>query len=151
DKNTGLILYALSGFVALGLEVVWTRTLVFSIGATTYAFSSMLAIVLAGLSIGSVLISPLLQRSTRRLQWIAVGQAGIAILCVLCLWFFDHVSTPLSEWLSYSENLAWPYRIGIQMLQAAVLLLPSAIVFGAMFPLCADIYLRSHNTAADIG
>jgi tetratricopeptide (TPR) repeat protein/spermidine synthase len=151
DKNTGLILYALSGFVALGLEVAWTRTLVFSIGATTYAFSSMLAIVLIGLSIGSVLIAPLLKRSARRLQWIAVGQAIVAILSVLCLWLFDHLSTPLREWLSYSESLHWPYRIGIQMLQAAVLLLPSGIVFGAMFPLCADLYLRSHKTGADMG
>ena len=45
---------ALSGLTALGAEVVWTRLLSLMFGATTYAFSIILGVFLAGLGIGSV-------------------------------------------------------------------------------------------------
>jgi spermidine synthase len=44
---------ALSGLTALGAEVVWTRLLSLMFGATTYAFSIILGVFLAGLGIGS--------------------------------------------------------------------------------------------------
>ena len=40
---------ALSGFTALGAEVVWTRLLSLHVGATTYTFSLSLAVLLLGL------------------------------------------------------------------------------------------------------
>ena len=47
------IVIALSGLTALGCEVVWTRLLSLVFGATTYTFSLILAVFLAGLGIGS--------------------------------------------------------------------------------------------------
>ncbi|MEO7998714.1 MAG: SAM-dependent methyltransferase, partial [Gemmatimonadaceae bacterium] len=47
------ITIALSGFTALASEVVWTRLLSLNLGATTYTFSLILAVVLAGLGLGS--------------------------------------------------------------------------------------------------
>src|SRR6185503_11468190 len=46
---------ALSGMTALGAEVIWTRLLSLLFGATTYTFSLILAVFLAGLGIGSSL------------------------------------------------------------------------------------------------
>ena len=45
---------ATTGLTALGAEVVWTRLLSLLFGATTYAFSVILAVFLIGLGIGSV-------------------------------------------------------------------------------------------------
>src|SRR5262249_58770391 len=47
------VVIALSGLTALGAEVVWTRLLSLLFGATTYAFSIILAVFLIGLGIGS--------------------------------------------------------------------------------------------------
>src|ERR1019366_6294878 len=44
---------ALSGACALGAEVVWTRLLGLTLGATVYTFSIILAVFLAGLAMGS--------------------------------------------------------------------------------------------------
>ena len=44
---------ALSGFTALGAEVVWTRLLSLLFGSTVYTFAIILAVFLAGLGIGS--------------------------------------------------------------------------------------------------
>ncbi len=43
----------LSGFTALGAEVIWTRVLSLLFGATVYTFSLILAVFLLGLGIGS--------------------------------------------------------------------------------------------------
>ena len=42
-SKTVMLLIALSGFCALGAEVVWTRTLSLMLGATVYTFSIILA------------------------------------------------------------------------------------------------------------
>ena len=61
---------AISGFVALALEIVWFRMLVQYLAATTYAFTTMLATVLAGIAIGGAIAARLLRASaTGRRGW----------------------------------------------------------------------------------
>src|SRR5262245_18892327 len=55
---------ALSGLTALGAEVVWTRLLSLLFGATTYAFSVILAVFLIGLGIGSAIGSTIARNTT---------------------------------------------------------------------------------------
>jgi spermidine synthase len=43
----------ISGFCALGYEVLWTRVLAIVIGATVYGFTTMLAAFLTGIALGS--------------------------------------------------------------------------------------------------
>jgi aldehyde:ferredoxin oxidoreductase len=51
---TVLWLYALSGFCALGYEILWSRQLTLLLGNSVYAFSLELAIILTGIGLGSV-------------------------------------------------------------------------------------------------
>jgi spermidine synthase len=73
---------ALSGFVALALEIVWFRMLVQYLAATTYAFTTMLVTVLVGIALGGGLAVVLLRKPY---DWVA-GLAriqlatGIAVL-----------------------------------------------------------------------
>src|SRR5262249_44160301 len=48
-----LFLFAVTGFTAFANEIAWTRMLAIVIGSSTYAFTVMLAAVLAGTVIGS--------------------------------------------------------------------------------------------------
>ena len=52
---------AVSGLVALALEIVWFRMLAQYLAATTYAFTIMLATVLAGIAIGGAIATSLLR------------------------------------------------------------------------------------------
>jgi len=58
--------FAVSGFAALALEVVWFRVLVLIVAATTYAFTTMLAAVLMGIAPGSAAATPLRSRPRDR-------------------------------------------------------------------------------------
>ncbi len=72
-----LLLYALSGFCALGYEILWTRALQFSIGNSTYSFSLMLAAFLLGTAVGSA-VSSFLGLSKKNLVFV-IGLVEIAI------------------------------------------------------------------------
>ena len=48
-----LFVFVLSGFASLALEVIWFRALVIFLGPSTFAFTVMLAVVLAGIALGS--------------------------------------------------------------------------------------------------
>lgn len=78
-----LAVYALTGFIALGLEIVWFRLLNVVMSSNTYTFSRLLAIYLTGLGVGSVLGTRLLKRvaSPARTFWwlqLATGLAALA-------------------------------------------------------------------------
>src|SRR5262245_40247268 len=53
DSRAVYAAIALSGFCALGAEVIWTRLLSLMLGPTVYTFSIILAVFLVGLGIGS--------------------------------------------------------------------------------------------------
>ncbi len=59
------VAFALSGFCALLYEVVWSRALVSTIGASAYAFALILMTFLLGIAGGSAVASTMLERTTR--------------------------------------------------------------------------------------
>ena len=78
-----LLVFTFSGFASFALEVVWFRVLVFYVAATTYAFTMMLAVVLAGIAAGSYAAAVsagsgllLLAVMRARRQALALGAAG---------------------------------------------------------------------------
>lgn len=83
---------ALSGAAAMALEVLWFRALLQFVPATTYAFTTMLAVVLVGLALGSLGASRLLRRDRDWLGWLVhahllTGLAALASLTVLAYGF----------------------------------------------------------------
>jgi spermidine synthase len=65
------VVVAASGFGSMALEVLWFRALVQQIAATTYAFTSMLAVVLTGIAVGSLGASWLMRRRRDWTGWLA--------------------------------------------------------------------------------
>src|SRR5262249_21618069 len=73
----GCTVIAVSGFTALGAEVIWTRGLALVFGATTYTFSLILAVFLAGLGLGSSVGSALSRSLKRPRVALALCQIGL--------------------------------------------------------------------------
>ena len=73
---------AVSGFAALALEILWFRMLLQYLAATNYAFTTMLATVLAGIALGGAVASRVLRRRRDWLAWLTVTQllTGLAVL-----------------------------------------------------------------------
>jgi spermidine synthase len=131
-----LAVFGLAGFAGLALEVVWFRILVLFIPATTYAFTTMLAVVLLGIALGSAAASGRVRRSTDPARTLARVQIATGVLVVLSM-----------------AALAFTYRLGWRtsgMVQACVVaMLPATILMGATFPLGLVIWLR--DAAGEVG
>src|SRR5207248_4660256 len=89
---------ALSGAGALAAEVIWTRLLSLTLGATVYTFSIILAVFLVGLGLGSTVgsglargaVSPrLLLSGCQALLAAAVAWAAIVLAKSLPYWPID--------------------------------------------------------------
>lgn len=73
------VLYFLAGFVALALEVIWLRFLGIINTNSNTTFSLALAVYLAGMGIGSLLVYPLLRRWLEPRSVFALGSLGTAV------------------------------------------------------------------------
>src|SRR5437879_3086340 len=63
--GTWLLLYVLSGFIALSLEILWLRLLTVMLKCTAFAFGTMLTIYLGGLGLGALAGTNSVQTSRR--------------------------------------------------------------------------------------
>jgi spermidine synthase len=130
---------ALSGATALGAEVVWTRLLGMLLGLTVYVFSIILAVFLIGLAIGSW-VGSMLVRSIRprlALGWcqmlLTLGIAWTAWIIAKSLPYW-----PINPLLTISP---W-HTFQLDMARCLWAILPSAIVWGASFPLAVACLAR---------
>jgi len=124
---------AISGLTALGAEVVWTRLLSLMLGPTTYTFSIILGVFLAGLGIGSTLGARLAaKRGNPRL---------LLVYCQVCLALaMAWAGILLADWLPYWEgnlnSTAGPWIGFLHDIWRSILpIFPAAILWGASFPI----------------
>ena len=85
--RTAVILYGLSGGVALGYEVVWSQAIVQFLSTRTYAFAIMLATYLLGLSLGAAVYARFADRIKDPGQsfGLLIAAAGICSLLLFTL------------------------------------------------------------------
>ena len=133
---------ALSGFAAMGYEVLFTRVIALAFGASTYSFSVMLICFITGIALGSTIVSRI---KVRNPLWL-FGASQMAVVAALL------VATPLVARLPYLITLLritlreGPlgfelYQFGKAALCLAVLLVPTTCL-GFSFPLVAQIEMR---------
>jgi len=86
-------LYALSGFIALSLELLWFRVLDVFIKSSPYTFGHLLGIYLLFLALGSIVGSLVVHRSRRPDRVFLLGQWGITVWSAVSLLFLLHLPT----------------------------------------------------------
>ena len=131
------VVAALSGFTALGAEVVWTRQLSLLFGASVYTFSLILAVFLAGLGAGSLAGSALGRRSSEPVLWLGRVQLLLAAAIGFGAWM---IVNALPLWQPTKDFLPWvrvtpSYAFAFDALRCAIALLPATLLWGASFPL----------------
>lgn len=135
-----LIVFALSGFVSLAYEVLWTRLLVFYLHNSTYAFSAMLVVFLFGLASGSFIVARwVADRVGDPARALGATQFCIAVSSLLSVWLY----TWLPEIAGYITSLlpvhSFTAATVLIFFQAGVILLVPTLFMGAAFPLAARV------------
>ena len=123
---------ALSGMTALSAEILWTRNLSLLFGGTVYAFAVMLAVFLAGLGAGSAAGAALGRRIEPRRALAACQLA----LCAAIAWGAFAIARALPYWpLDVTLLSTATLTLELDLLRAALAILPAALLWGASFPL----------------
>ncbi len=156
DRWTSLKLIsavALLGVASMACQLAWTRVIVLIVGGSAFAFSSVLAVFLAGLGLGAALAALALRWFSDR----AIGLFAIAgVLAAATIFGSTFVLPSLPGYfLELFDAEISGTRIGLLNLQtviAAALFLAPATFMGMMFPLALRIGLGSFDRpAADTG
>lgn len=137
-----LAIAAVAGASFLALEVIWTRFMLLFVFGNALTFAIILALALAGMSIGSLLAS----RSPRLCD---APQAApmLALLCSIAVTgsyvtFADVLRTAVP-----SEAGAWA-RVGVL---SAALILPAAVGSGALFTCLGAALVRKQTASRATG
>jgi len=109
-------------------ENLWFRLFEHVLGASIYAFSTMLAGFLVGISLGGALAAPLARTRRGSARGLALTQLGAAVFSFLAFAFVDH----LPELASRVNELGL-FGVLARASVAAGLLLPSTLCIGASF------------------
>jgi spermidine synthase len=116
-------LYALSGFCALALEILWFRIVDVAVKATAFTFGTVLALYLLGSGLGCLAgagLAPRVRRPLRVflvLQCVLVAYAAMAVLVLATL----PADTPGYDWFVqyWSQNIG--FKLGTQVDRIALL------------------------------
>ena len=126
--------FALSGAISMGYQVLWTRAYVIVLGSSTYSFTLILVTFLVGLSGGSAVISLTLSRIKRPLWVLGMTQLGVALGAMISFFVLDHLPEVLFHRLRGNINSANEVYAYNFLLVGAVVLLPTFLQ-GMAFPL----------------
>lgn len=129
-----LFIFFVSGAAALIYQVVWTRRLFLTLGATSLAISTILTAFMSGLAIGSLYAGRWIDRGGRPLRLYAWLELAIAIYGLLTPALFNGI-----EWIYYGlagwiDLGLWPSLIVRFLLSMAILIVPTTLM-GATLPI----------------
>jgi predicted membrane-bound spermidine synthase len=147
--RTWLVVYFLSGFLALGLEMVWFRLLGVLLKSTAYTFPLLLSLYLFGVGIGSLAGRRLARRTRRPLAWFLLAQAAITLYAGLSVralvWAIGSQSglESVRRYLASYEPIEFafdffalsPSQTAFYLGLPALLILPPTLLMGVSFPL----------------
>lgn len=149
--SVSLLVIAVSGAAALAYEVIYTKVLVFSLGATSHAFSLMLTTFLVGLAVGSFIASRLVDRSHRPAGLFAMVEILIGVTALLSIYLLSKLDLTrdyLNIW-DGGGNLLRLRTAGF--LQTASIMFVPAVFMGAAFPIVTRIYARRNLVSSSVG
>jgi len=131
-----ILLFAASGFAAMGYELYWTRALDHFLGNSTYAFSTMLTTFLLGLSLGGWIGGRIADRAKSPAVWLGRTQLAAALTAMATVPLIWEILPRLDEsaWLSGSA-LDWNNYLARRFLTALLIMALPTLLIGMTFPL----------------
>ena len=132
----------LSGAAGLAYQVLWVRQLVFVLGGSSIAISTILAIFFAGLGLGSFFGGKIADRAERPLRYYALAEVLIGLTALATPYL---LSASGSVYLGLYELFAGSpggVLLSRSLATALILIVPTTLM-GATLPLVSRFYIRS--------
>ena len=142
-----LAIYFLSGFIALGLEMVWFRLLGVVLKSTAFTFPLLLGTYLAGVGGGSLIGRSIAHRTRHPVRWFLLAQAGVPLYAGLSvgllLWALP--TLPILEkarvYLGSYEPIEFAFNFfelsapqaALYLIVPAAMILPATLLMGMSF------------------
>jgi spermidine synthase len=152
DATVVLLVFAVSGFVSLALEVIWFRVLILFLRPTVYGYSMMLAAVLGGIAIGSYAAALLLRRLPGRSWMMTLGwlESAIGISSLLSFAVLPWIPALVRGTGPQLASLLGNY-LGYQALVSFAVILPPMILFGGAFPIGLHVWTAASSRNGQLG
>ena len=127
---------ALSGFAAMGLEIVWLRHFTLLLGGFRAVFSLLIAVILAGIAVGSLLGGFLHRRAGTPAITLILTQAALVVTALA------GVGLMSATWIAGASTSGdlW-YDLRPMLLEVGV----PALLMGCSFPLANAIIQRTEH------
>jgi spermidine synthase len=135
---------ALSGFAAMGMEILWFRHFTLLLGGFRAVFSLLLTVILLGMGAGSLLGGALVRRTARPAQWLMIVQALFVVFTLLGLAGTEAgqpLATAVDSGPARASSELWAGTRPI-LLEVGV----AALLMGFAFPVASAIVLRVDAT-----
>jgi len=148
-----LIGLAISGFTSFAYEIYWTRSLVFVLGNSTYALSTMLCAFLTGIALGGYLVRFVIRYVRDRVEAFGWLQLALGLVSALALPLLFAINDPasLGRYLQGVAGEATTLVLASFGIAFLVMLVP-AILIGATFPLVGHLAVhRLSETGGSVG
>ncbi|HET9532837.1 MAG TPA: fused MFS/spermidine synthase [Blastocatellia bacterium] len=149
-----LICFALSGFIALSYEVIWSRVLALIIGSSVYAFSIMLTTFLVGLALGASFASRIVDRIRRPVLAFALVEIGVGVTSMAGAYLFNELPYIFMQLYRMFDTSAFGLLLFTRFLVASLVMVVPTLLLGALFPLVVKIMTfgsRDQTTGRMVG
>jgi len=146
--------FAVSGFVALSYEVIWSRVLALIIGSSVYAFSIMLTTFLVGLAGGAGIASRLADRIRNPILLFAGLEVGIGTTSLVGAFLFNELPFYFVELYRVLGGASFGVLLVARFLIAAMVMIAPTLLLGALFPVVVRIVSHGaplHTTGRTVG
>lgn len=140
-----LLLIAASGAVSFTYEVLWTRLLGHVLGGSLFAFATMLASFLTGITLGSAAASRLARTRRGSAVGFALCQLGTAALSIAIYLTMDRLPD-----LARSIGVGGDAGFWNSAIFSCLILLPATLCIGATFPFMLRALARDEHEAGPL-
>ena len=124
------------GFTLLALEIIWFRYLLLSHDGNSTTFAIMLAMVLCGIGIGGLIIARIKPQSDLLIKLQIVLPLAAAFFTVISFYLFSVIFDAYFDAITFSFS-------GF-ILAASLLILPTSVISGMLFPLYGEMLFRQN-------
>jgi len=133
-----------SGFASMVYEVTWVRLLMPVLGSTTYSFTLMLVAFISGITIGSWIVSTMINRIKNLFGFLAVCQFGVVLSMVVALPLYGRL--PYYLWyigslLSRTET-TYVIFLALEFLLCFIVMFIPTVFLGMSLPVASRVASR---------
>ncbi|MEX2121708.1 MAG: fused MFS/spermidine synthase [Pirellulales bacterium] len=135
------VVAGLVGCAGLMLQTVWNRQLALVLGSSTYAFTAVLFVILAGIGTGSLLLQKAIPEDNRVVALLFYVVAGLVFSTIVGVWLLPFVADCVG--LSIPLRTNGVVNALVYFAASMLLVFLPAMAMGALFPILVQCTRRS--------